>query len=371
MVQIANARYEDPASGDMLEISARAVDKDRHGSARFICPDKCCSAELTHYREHIQTYYDPQSGEPYSLKVAAHFQRKKNSPPHDAHCKAVDDYTRLQRYARDSGALSLQHGAFVFNLNIPTDNAPAPLRRKKHRALAPSFNAAAKETTSNERKYGDDVNATEKTGPLSRGLNSVEKLAGLLDASAFDPQYRKSILVRAGARRFTLSDIYKDDPIAFYREEHERAKKDRPPQPVLIQFQPIAIGKYHSPHALTIQGQASPITASNGKAKYAVSVMMHCGNEEIYARVKEQIKEGARSFLLYAASANVNLIELAHKKKEMEIGRQKDNAVFVHVRLDRPEQIIAWSPPQAQLSFDLSKPSRRGRKPAPPSAAVA
>ena len=353
MVQIAKARYTDPETGEEKEIAASAVDKKRDADIRFVCPDKCCSAELTHYKEHLQTFYDLRTNEPYSLKVAAHFQRKKNSPPHAEACKAVDDYTRLQIFARDAGALSLQHGAFVFNLNIPTDNAPAPLRHKR-RMLGQQFDAVRGGNVSvskPEAQHHED--AKENHAPLSKGLNSIEKLAGLLKASAFNPQYRKSILVRTGTSQFTLADIYKDKPIEFYREEHERAKKSEPPRPVLVQFQPIAIGKYHSPHAGTIQGLAAPIMASNGRAKYAVSILLHCGTEEIYKDIKAQITQGARSFLIYAPQAAVNLIELAHKKKEMEIGHPKDNAVFVHVRVDRPEQIMRWSPPDPQLSFNL------------------
>ena len=362
MVQIAKARYIDPATGEEKEITARAVDRDRDAALHFICPDKCCSAELTHYKEHLQTYYDLRTSEPYTLKVAAHFQRKKNSPPHDAACKAVDDYTRLQIYARNAGALSLQHGAFVFNLNIPTDNVPAPLRRKRS-ALGPAFDAARGADVSRTESCVPAGAEKEKHEPLSKGLNSVEKLAGLLDASAFDPQYRKSILVRAGARSYTLAEIYQDKPIEFYRKEHKRAKRGAPPDPVLVQFQPIAIGKYHSPRALTIQGLATPIAASNGRAKYAVSVLLHCGTEEIYKDLKEKIVQGARSFLIFAPQAHVNLIELAHKKKEMEIGKPKDNAVFVHITVNRPEQITRWSPPEAQLSFHLAVPEPDQPKP--------
>lgn len=352
MVQIAKAWAVNRVTGEEKEIAARDVDKKRDADFDFLCPDKCCRVPLTHYSEHLHTFIDPDSDpehpRAFKLNVASHFRRKAHAPAHDEACKAVDDYTKYQLYARANGGLSHQNGAFVFNLNIPTTSVSPPLRQKPS-ALTLKFQQRVIDKLTME----EGVPHQGRGEPRSIGLRDVEKLAGLLDVSAFDPKYRESILLRDGPRIVRLSEIYKDDPIKFYREEHERARQNDPANPVLVQFKPIAIGKYHSKQNMTIQGLASPIIASNGKAKYAVSMLLHCGTEKLYEDVKTKIRDGERSFLVFASDAHVNLIELAHKKKEMEIGNQKDNAVFVHLRINRAEQITSWAPPRAQLELAL------------------
>lgn len=351
MVQIAKAWAVDRKTGEGKEIAARHVDKAAVKDYDWFCPDECCRAPLTHYNQHLQTFQDPESGERFKINVAAHFQRKKGGAAHAEACKAVDDYTKYQLYARAAGGISHQHGSFVFNINIPTDTLDAPIR-KKPSALTQKFQQKAL-----DRAVAESATLAPKIyEPRSMGLRDVEKLGGLLDVSAFDPEYRRSIILRDGRRLVTLDKIFKDDPISFYREEHERAKKNSPEEPVLVHFKPIAIGKYHSRQSRTIQGIAAPITASNGRARYSVSVMLHCGNEKIFDDIVNDIKDGNRSFLIYAPRAQVNLIELAHKKKEMEIGKPKDNAVFVHIRADRAEQVAAWTPLDPQLCLALPMP---------------
>ena len=358
MVQIARAWAVDRTTGEGAEISARTVDKKRDADLDYFCPDKCCRIPLSHHKEHLHTFVDPDSGRAFKANVAAYFQRKPNGARHDDACTAVDAYTKYQIFARKNGGESHERGTFVFNLNIPTNTVPAPDRKRKS-ALTQKFQNRAFEKLTAQSQ--ESAPSSERPAPQSQGLANVGKLAGLLEASAFNPKYRESVLLRDGPRLASLSEIYKDKPIEFYREEHARAKRGGPAKPVLVHFEPIAMGKFHSPHDLTIQGLAAPIRASNGKAKYAVSIQLHCGSKSMYDEIREQIRGGARSFLIYAPLAYVSLIELAHKKKEMEIGKPTDKAVFVHVRADRPEQIVRWTPPAAQLSFDLDttpKPSR-------------
>lgn len=360
MVQIANAWAVHRKTGEEQEIAARDA-LSRSNDYDWRCPDACCRIPLTHYKQHIKTFHDPVSGQSFKTKVAAHFRRKAHGPAHAAECKAVDDYTKYQLYARSQGGLSHQGGSFVFNVNIPTDNALAAFRRRAS-DLSRHFRQRALERLAAPGQISYDEGPKKK--PLSAGLSSVEKLAELLNVSAFDPSYRESIILRDGPRLLSLAQIYKDDPLALYREQHERAKKGGKELAVLVHFKPIAFAKYHSKRDLTIQGQAVQIAGSNCRDRYSVSVMLHCGSRDIFESLTRRIKNGDRSFLLYAPSARVDLIELAQKKYDIANGLSKDNAVYVHVHANRAEQITAWSPPEAQMSFAFADPkASQERKP--------
>lgn len=349
MVQIASAWAVNRITGEEQEIAARDVDP-KSKDHDWLCPDECCRIPLTFYSQHTRTFHDPINGQAFRADVAAHFQRKAHGPSHAPECSAVDDYTKYRLYARENRAVS--HGAdsaFVFNLNIPTHDQPAPLRQRGS-AVTRHFREKAflvQEGADQIHVLSSDV----PSKPRSVGLSSVDKLAKLIDLTAFDPDYRESTLLRDGARVFKLSELYKDDMVKFYREQHTRAKDGGEAVPALIHFKPIALTKYHSKRALTIQGQAAPVLAANGRDRYAVSVLLHCGTPEIFQAMKDDIKGGARSFLLYVPSPYVDLMELAHKKQEIEAGRQKDNAVFVHARIGRTEQMMRWTPPDPQMSF--------------------
>lgn len=339
MVQITHARVFDE-DGTMVLVAASSFDKISDGKKTCLCPDEGCRAELSHYKAHRRTYYDQITGEPYSLKIPDFYQRMAGSPDHDPSCTAIDHYTRYTGYARSLGGVSLQHGAFVYNLNIPVDNNPAPIRRP--RLLSGEFAAPA--------RAPDQEDALTTRQKLSLGLNDVQKLAGLLDRTQFDQGYRESILLRRGTKYCTLADIFENDPVALFKKEHLRSKNAGAPAPVLVQFKPIALAKFHSARDLTIQGQAVSIRGADGQ-DYSVSVKLHCGTEENYKAVKDSIREGKRSFLVYAEQATVDLFEFAQKKKEIADKTAKDRAVFVHVRINRPEQIATWTPQGAQLGF--------------------
>lgn len=340
MVQITHARIRDENTGELVKISAATFDKKMDGKKLCLCPDKNCGALLTHYKSYEQTFYDPL---PYKLKVPAHFKRAEGSPAHSENCTAVDAYTTYQSYARNLGGLSQQHGAFVYNLNIMTDNVPAPIRRP-NRALSAAYDRARKPI-----REDDDRPSVR----LSEGLNHVKKLAGLLDRTEFDRHYRDSILLRDGSKRYTLAEIFEDDTLRLFRGEHARAKSGGASKPVLLQFKPIVLAKFHDKRAMTMQGQAVTVRGGDGH-DYSVSVKLHCGSKEIFDSVKQGLRAGEHSFLLYAKAARVDLMEFAHKKKEIHEGRAQDRAVFVHVRIDRPEQMTAWKPFDGQLDLEVA-----------------
>lgn len=351
MVQITHALVRDEATGKPVKIAAATFDKDADGKKVCMCPDPQCGALLTHYKSYMQTFYDLDTGAPYKLKIPAHFKRMPGSPPHDMSCTTVDDYTIYQNYARTLGALSQQHGAFVYNLNIMTDARPAPVRTPK---LASAFNGAV-EVRENRNGHGHDhANGNgHSRHKLSEGLNDVRKLAGLLDHTEFDRGYRDSIVLRDGARRYTLANLFENDTLKLFRAEHARAKAGANATPLLLQFKPIVLAKYHDRKARTIQGQAVTVHGADGH-DYSVSVKLHCGSKEIYDAVKKDIRTGERSFLIYAERSYVDLTEFAHKKMEIQNGKAKDRTVFVHVHANMPQQIAAWTPFNGQLDLEIA-----------------
>lgn len=359
MVQIATAWAVNRTTGEEQDIAARNVDP-RSKAHDWLCPDQCCRIPLTFYSQHERTFHDPFNGQTFSATVAAHFQRKANGPDHSSACSAVDDFTKYKLYAREQRAVSHDADrAFVFNLNIPSSDRSPPLR-KRVSALTRHFRDKAIEGAGaqmpEEGGYQIYVAPDPKPKPHSVGLSSVDKVAKLLDLTAFDPKYRESTMLRAGPRTFPLSELYKDDMVKFYREAHSRAKQGGESDPALIHFRPIVLGKFHSKRNLTIQGQPASVLASNGRDRYAVSVLLHCATPEIYAALKADIKGGARSFLLYAPSPYVDLMELAQKKLDMAAGRQKDNAVFIHAHIGHSNQLMTWKPPSAQKEFGFAMP---------------
>lgn len=348
MVQIANAWAVNRITGEEHDVAARDVDPHSK-EYDWLCPDQCCRIPLTAYSQHVRTFHDPFNEQTFQATVAAHFQRKAHGPDHAPACSAVDDFTKYKLYAREQRAVS--HGedrAFVFNLNIPSSDRSAPTRKRASAVTRHFQEKASSEVAGADQIF---VAAEHRPKPHSMGLSSVDKLAKLLDLTAFDLKYRESTLLREGPRIHTLSQLYKDDVVRFYREAHARAKDGTDPVPALIHFKPIALAKFHSKRDLTIQGLAAPVLSSNGRDRYAVSVLLHCATPEIYASLKAGIKSGERSFLVYVPSPYVDLMELAQKKRDMADGRQKDNAVFVHARVGHSGQVMAWSPPSAQMAF--------------------
>lgn len=341
MVQITHARLRDDETGKPVRISAANFDKATDGKKLCQCPDPDCSAILTHYKSYLQTFYDLVTNEPYKLKVPAHFKRAEGSPPHSLECTAVDQYTIYQSYARDIGGLSQMHGRFVYNLNIMTNDDTAPVRHPR-KAGDPFNNAATRENKSDGQGH--------EHRKLSQGLNSVKKLAGLLDHTEFDKEYRESILLRDGRKSYTLAQLFRNDTLALFRERHTQAKNGDAPQPVLLQFKPIVLGQFHSKKERTIQGQAVTVRGGDGR-DYSVSVKLHCASREIYDSLKQEIRAGKRSFLVYAESATVDLVEFAHKKHEIQQGTAKDRTVFVHVRVGMPQQMTPWVPYDGQLDL--------------------
>ena len=346
MVQITHARIRDDNTGELVKIAAKDFDKKTDGKKVCHCPDKNCGAILSHVTSYQQNFYDPENREWYKLKIPAHFQRAKGSAPHHESCTAVDAYTIYQGYAREVGGLSQQNGAFVYNLNIMTDNRPAPIRRPR---LAAAFGVAVPVRESNGSAA--TPNDAKERARLSIGLNHVDKLAGLLNKTEFDKHYRHSILLRDGIKRYTLADLFEDDTVRLFRTAHARAKAGAEAMPVLLQFKPIAIAEFHDKKARTFVGQATTMRGADGH-NYSVSVMLHCGTEEIFKSMKQAIRAGERSFLLYAENARVDLLEFVQKKKDIHDGRAKDSAVLVHVRIDRPEQMTVWTPFNGQLDLE-------------------
>ncbi len=352
MVQITHARIWDDETRTLVEIAADQFDKKTDGKKICLCPDENCGAMLSHYKSYMQTFYDLDTGEPYKLKIPAHFKRALGSPAHDESCTAVDAYTIYQNYARDIGGLSRQHGAFVYNLNIMMDNRAAPVRAQK--TMRADFEGAVPvRENGGASRNGHSHSSGHERVRLSEGLNHVEKLAGLLNRTEFDKHYRDSILLRDGSKRFTLAEIFEDDTVRLFRSAHARAKVGANAAPVLLQFKPIAVAKFHDRKSLTLQGQAVTLRGGDGH-DYSVSVKLHCGTKEIYDSMKQGIRSGERSFLLYAGNATVDLFEFALKKKEIQEGRAQDRAVFVHVRIDRPEQMVAWKPYNGQLDLEVA-----------------
>lgn len=350
MVQLTHARIDGWLNEDGTPklLSARAYDKIQHGHLVCRCPDPHCPATLSRHAEHDQTFYDPRTGEAYRLKIADFYQREGGAPFHDASCSAVKQYEAYQSYARKAGALSLGEGAMVFNLNILTDRIPAPLRQQKGSAVSAYGNAVRTNILSDD--------AEKSHHPLSQGINSTQQLARMIEETVFNTDLRRSMVMRIGKRHFTLDQIFHEDPLKFFYDRYALSKEGQGAgEPVLVQFQPIAIAaqrddvtgkvtkKFHDKASRTIIGQAAQVIAGDGQ-KYYVSVMLHCGTEEIYKDIKDSIRQKARSFMIYSEDAYVNRPEFMAKKQEVQHNPDADRGVFVHVHVNKPGQIYIRKP---------------------------
>lgn len=348
MVQITHALVRDDETGELVKIAADKFDKKTDGKKTCHCPDENCPALLTHYQTHMHHYYDEVARKHYKLKIPDYFRVAGKSPPHAPSCTAVVAYSAYQNSARDLGGLSQQNGVFIYNLDVMTNTRPAPNRSRK--VLSPEFRAAAPVRDNKSSSQNDNDGKKLK---LSEGLNHVKGLAKLLDSTEFDRHYRDAILLRDGDRSYTLAGLFVDDTLALFRAEYTRAKKGDGDAPVLLQFKPIEIGRFHSKRDLTIQGLALPIKSVDGN-KYYVSVKLHCGSEEIYKSVKENIRRGNNSFLLYTDKATVDIQECERTQSQVQKGEAKDRTVFVHVSVATPQQIMPWKPFDGQLDMEVA-----------------
>lgn len=342
MVQITHSRIRNPQTGAYDErVAADAFDRETHGKEVCFCPDPHCSATLTCYKSYLQTFYDPETGDAYRLKIPAHYKRKAGSPAHDANCTAVKHYESYQAHARNLG-VSLQRGAFIFNLNIPTDDAPAPVRRS--RAYLSAFDAAAEE---------NKESPTRRRPALSEGLNDVTLLAGLLDKTEFDRGYRDSIALRDGRKIYTLSQLFEDNPLSLYLDRLEIARVKSMSPPVIVQFKPNMLPKFHSPKSGTIQGQHVYSEGKDGE-RYSLAMMLHCADRAVYDAVKADIRDGKKSFLIYSQRVYVDREEGTAKNKAIREGSAPDRTFFVHIHITTPKQICEWSPMLPQMGFELA-----------------
>ncbi len=342
MVQITRARIID---GDTERVVlASAFNKARDAKKTCRCHDKNCPAVLSHRKEHDHPYYSPITGDRYVLRVAAHYGRAPKSPEHAPNCTEMLGFQKFENYARFINRENLGETGFVLNLNIPTDSRPAPLRKGRRQDL---FSAAALVTPKDPASHSIHQKR-------SSGLNNVEKLAKLLDQTEENHDHRRMMELSRGRDVYRLSDIYSEDPVQLFRQSHDVAKGNAVSTPVLVRFRPIMIGKFRSKANMTIQGLACPVLGRDGH-KYHVSTLLHCGSKDIYTRIVEDMRDKKGSFLVYADKATVDLHEFGFKKRDITRGTAKDSTVFVHVRVDRDEQIMSWSPIdlQSDLAMDL------------------
>jgi hypothetical protein len=347
MVQITHARIK---KGDEWEtISARHHERHKKDFAKTdcYCPDDACPAKLTHYKEHEHTYYDQESLQAFTLKIAPHYKRHVGSPEHAPNCTAVKHYVAYQGYARDLGALSVGEGAFVINLNIMTDTVPAPLRQNAAILQRP-FNASGRR--SQDSGHPD----AQEPKRLSIGLSETSALAQLIERTEFNPEHRKNILMRRHGQTRRLTEIFYDDPVALFRKKLEEQRAGITNAPAAVEFRPIPIPKFHSRRNWSIQGQAVPIISNDGE-KYYASMMLHCASEAMFREMQELIKgkQGARSFLVFSERVYVDGLEVKQKLLDIKAGRQEDTAVFVHLHVSRPEQIHVWNRTPDEPKMDM------------------
>lgn len=354
MVQVTKIR-QIQADGSEKILSARGFDKVVDGAKPCLCPDPGCTARMVHVTEHDHTYPlypGTESLETRKLRVPDYFRRLPGSPPHTENCSVALAYQRMAETARSFGGVSSGAG-YVFNLNIMTDNRPGPVRSMRQ-DISP-------------RRILEDVHARAsgyKPRPRhSESISDVAKLAKLLEQTAFDPEQRKTMVLRDNGRLHTLAEIYHDSPLEFFRTKHEQAKAAQAagdnnplPVPAVFVFKPIAIprseGKiFWNAKEQTILGQPS-LVKGNDNVKYAPSVRVHFTDASIYQDVTRQILNGVRSFLIYDDRACVDLKGFAHRKEEIKTGKG-GHAVFVDMHVVRKGQIMAWAPPAAQMDLTV------------------
>lgn len=338
MVQITEARVIDKETGVERRVRADAYDKALNDKTIRCCPDDNCPARLSHYTDYKQKFYNPVTGEPYELHIAASFRRSPNSPDHAKDCTQVEAHVKRQTIVRARGGEIHASGAEIYNLNILTDHRPAP-ERKAPSAL--------------QESYGRAHDAIDRRTPtarrtLSTGVNNIKGLAALLDETYYAPEQRALKILRTGGRDTTLAAIFIGDPLLAFHEKIEERERQAVGEhvaggPQLIHFRPIPIAKYRSAHDHTIQGLAAARTMPDGSRQH-VSFQLHCGGKAQYDAVCDAIKKGARSFLVYTPEVRLDLMGEGRIRKE-------EHPVLLHIYAHRAGQIMAWTPPAAQLSL--------------------
>lgn len=322
-----------------------------------LCPDPKCNGRLVHVKAYQQTYYVPgRNGSPaeaLTLKIAPHFRRHPKSPPHAENCEIALAYHRYADEARLHGAHAIKDVGFVYNLNVLTDNHPAPRRGLARNAL----NGAAAQAY--RTHYAQKAGYTEKRPPLSQGINNIRMLGQLLSDTAFDEGLRTTSHMRRNGAVFTLAEMYNDDSVALFRQKYKEAKAFEHgarhiPMPILYHFRPILTPKangltFWDAKNLTVIGLARPEHDMAGNL-YSVSVRLKFGDAALYKDFIKQMRSGEKSFLVYDDKASVDLDEFAATKAAICEGGKK-HGVFVDMHVNCAGQMMVWAPPRAQMDL--------------------
>ncbi len=353
MVQITTVRQiQDDGSSKI--ISAKDFDKGEDFNKPCLCPDPNCHAEMSHVEGHSHTYLG-ESSTAYQLEIHPYFRRHVKSPPHDTGCKIYAQKLWLEqlgreRYAAGMTSVTPADGArrvgLLFNLNVRTSHTShAPLRAQ---TLAAHFSKG--QIAPSIAKAFDAHHPKPRPEPLSYGLRTIKDLAQILDNTAFDAGMRGMIHFRKGPIVLPLEKMFYDSPLALFRQEHARAKEGHTAMPVLAQFKPIKTGEFRSNTDLTITGRAERARGIDGQDYYP-SIKIKFTDEDLYKKTVDTMRaERAPSFLIYG-QAHVDLEEFRQNKTDIHSRAAKHNGVFVHVKIENSDQIMAWAPRSAQMDL--------------------
>jgi len=214
---------------------------------------------------------------------------------------------------------------------------------------------------SNPRRTDRPARSDKQRRIYSKTVGKVETLKHLIDETcdAFG-RFSQETILRFYGQTFFLSQIFHPHKkITDLFNKVVKGALEAPydvPDPVLIEFKPIATPQFWNKKERTIQGQSIQkiILDQNGRTqeKY-LSVVLRFRDDETYNAMTNQIRgKKINNFLVFAEKASVDLEDCRRKQASINKGfSKKNNTFFLYVDIVSPDQFCEGWQVRGQRGF--------------------
>ncbi len=353
--------FNDPKTWDILD--AEDYKKNIHGDMEFYCP--CCfeeEGELVRLKRPSKEFYQTILSQRF--KIPPRYTLWKD----EKHgCSLERNQVAVSHLVKGfEGVVDSHHGTKILNLNIPAgQESPQSLPFSNLKGKAENnFNRASEAETKEPRKRKSPAKPSD---PHSTGVNTVERLAEVMDATEFDKTERDSILLRIGPQMMPLGDIYHEKNADMYRDLllKEKARLARIKgnvgndtninQVAIFQFQPNCHHKFwkHSKDGTPyIPSLSKKVTGKEGRIFYVTTRLRFetPSSYEAFKKALRSIEETKdKKFLVYSEHAHVDYIKCQEIINRIDKYGEKRGNVYIKASVFSNQQFTQWKPPSPQM----------------------
>lgn len=377
-----------PETWDLL--AAKKFDKAEHGHLKFFCP--CCldKGDMVKLKNPSGAYYqsitfdlidrdtreliiDKSTNEPMTESRRYQIPPRFALFPHEKHtCDLGAQQNQLSQSIKDNGGVVLNSdaGSYIVNLNIPAGQTPRQ-RNRPRTTLTESraFNNVATHNAANidnvrvQKRIHRSSNVPPKQH--SKGVKTVQALAGLLDRTEFDKGQREAIILRNSGQLMTLEQAYQDNIVDMYRDLYK--DESHTPQTMnenhnhiaLFRFKPNGVKKFWNREkdgSMSVQSHPEQIHDKEGN-KFYVSTRLNFQTESSFDTFNKAYEAATEKddkwFLVYSEHASVSLAEYSGEKQKVTQGTEKSADVHITATVFNTDQFMQWTPRDPQIMIDF------------------